>query len=362
MISKRANELDVSGIRKVFSLAAKLKNPVNLSIGQPDFDVPEEIKEQAIEHIKAGHNKYTQSAGILELRELIQNNLKEKDAEGEDILITSGVSGGILLAVQSLINPGDEVLIADPYFVMYEAIPKLYGGKIVLIDTYPDFQIDPQKLKDAITPKTKVLFLNSPANPTGIIMIKERLKEIAEVLKGTNIIVIADEIYDVFDYEQKHSYFASLYKNTITLGGFSKNAGMTGWRVGFASGPKEIIDTMIKLQQYTFVCAPSFAQYASLKAFEIDQTDMVRMYKDKRDFVYDSLKDKYHIIKPDGAFYFFIRHPVLNGDDLVVQALEKNIMLIPGSVFSKKNTHFRLSFSNTMEALEKGVEGLKNIL
>ncbi len=361
MLSKRANELDVSGIRKVFSLAAKLKNPVNLSIGQPDFDVPEQIKKQAIEHIQMGHNKYTQSAGIPELRELVQNNFKAKGIKSEDVVITSGVSGGISLAVQALIDPGDEVLVADPYFVMYEAIPKLYGGKIVLIDTYPDFQIDPQKLKEVITPKTKLLFLNSPANPTGIIMGKERLQEIAKVLEGTGILVISDEIYDVFDYEQKHSYFASLYEKTITLGGFSKTLGMTGWRVGYALGPKEIIDTMIKLQQYTFVCAPSFAQYASLQAFDIDQENMVRLYKEKRDFVYSSLKDKYQIIKPDGAFYFFIKHPVFNGDDLAMKALEKNIMLIPGSVFSNKNTHFRLSFSNTMEELEKGMEGLSTI-
>ena len=362
IISKRVSQLNVSGIRKVFDLAAKMKNPVNLSIGQPDFDVPECIKESAIASIRSGKNKYTLSAGIPELREKLKKHLAAKAVMAEDILITSGVSGGLLLAIMSLIDPGDEVIIPDPAFMMYNEVSKMFGGIVVPLDIYPDFLIDPEKLKALITPKTKLLFLNSPGNPTGRVLPRERLKQIAEVLKGTGIWVIADDIYDYFDYDGLHSVFAPLYERTLTLGGFSKSSGMPGWRVGYAAGPREIIDAMIRVQQYTFVCAPSFAQYACLDAIDQFSNDaQMKLYRQKRDYVYNSLKHDYEIVKPEGAFYFFMKHPHLNGDQLVDRALEKEVLIIPGSVFSLKNTHFRLSFANTESELKRGMERLLDI-
>lgn len=361
-ISQRVSQLNVSGIRKVFDLAAKMKNPVNLSIGQPDFDVPDRIKESAIASIRAGKNKYTLSAGIPELREKLKKHLETKAINAEDILITSGVSGGLLLAIMALLDPGDEVIVPDPAFVMYNEVAKLFGAKVVLLDTYPDFLIDPEKLKALITPKTKLLFLNSPGNPTGRVLVKERLKQIAEVLKNTGIWVIADDIYDYFDYEGLHSVFAPLYERTLTMGGFSKSSGMPGWRVGYAAGPREVIDAMIRLQQYTFVCAPSFAQYACVDAMdEFSNEAQMKLYRQKRDYVYASLKDKYEIVKPEGAFYFFMRHPHIDGDRLVDKALEKEVLIIPGSVFSSRNTHFRLSFANSDSELKRGMERLLDI-
>lgn len=361
-ISRKIRELNVSGIRKVFDLAAKMKNPVNFSIGQPDFDVSDGVKEAAIENIRKGNNKYTLTAGIPELKEKLKTHLGSRKIPCDDIIITSGVSGGLFLAAFSLLDPGDEVIVPDPCFVMYSAFPKLVDATVKFVDTYPDFLMDPEKIRRAITPKTKLLILNSPANPTGRVMDEKRLQAIAEVLKGTGIWVLSDDIYDYFNYEGKHVPFAPLYEKTITLGGFSKSAGMPGWRVGYAAGDKEVIDAMIKLQQYSFVCSPSFAQYACIKAIdELSNTKMCDLYRKKRDFIYESLKDQYEIVKPEGAFYFFMKHPRYDGDTLVQKALEKEVILIPGSVFSLKNSHFRLSFANTEKELKRGVERLLEI-
>ena len=360
-VAKRVMDLDVSGIRKVFELGAQLKNPINLSIGQPDFDVPEAIKTIAIDRIQKGFNRYTLTGGIPELRHQLIQYLKNKGVESESSIVTSGVSGGIFLSILALVNPGEEILTPDPYFVMYKQLPPLVGAVVKTIDTYPDFMLDPEKLKRAITPKTKLLFLNSPANPTGVIMNEEKLKAIAEVLKDTGIWVVSDEIYEAFDYEGKHQFFGKYYDRTITLGGFSKNVGITGWRVGYAASKKEIIDAMIKLQQYTFVCAPSFAQYACLKALDFDFSSFKKNYSQKRDCVWNGLKNKYEFVKPDGAFYFFMKHPRLNGEEVVKKALEKEVLLVPGSVFSSKNSHFRLSFAAKDETLKKGIERLLEI-
>jgi aspartate aminotransferase/aminotransferase len=273
-------------------------------------------------------------------------------------LITSGVSGGLLLALLALLNPGETALVPDPYFVIYKELPTLLGAKIQFLDTYPDFLLKPEQVQKAIRPECKILFLNNPANPTGRILPRETLKQIAEVLKGSGIWVISDEIYDAFDFEGQHSFFGSLYEKTLTLGGFSKTAGMTGWRVGYAAGPKDVIETMIKVQQYTFVCAPSFAQYACLKALDLSLSDVRDAYRKKRDFVMHALQDHYTMQKPDGAFYIFMKHPQWDGTRLVQEALKKEVLLVPGSIFSTRNTHFRLSFANTDLLLQKGVDRL----
>jgi aspartate aminotransferase/aminotransferase len=233
---------------------------------------------------------------------------------------------------------------------------------VVLIDTYPDFLLDPDKLAQALTPRSKLLFLNSPANPTGRVMDAERLSEIARVLGGSGVWVVSDDIYDAFDYDGRHAFFAPFYERTLTLGGFSKTAGMTGWRVGYAAGPREVIDAMIRLQQYTFVCSPSFAQYAAREALEFRGLDrIVDSYRKKRDFVYDSLSSRFEVIRPEGAFYFFLKHPDYDGTRVAEEALKKNVLVIPGSVFSERDSHFRISFANSDSELERGVRSLLEI-
>src|SRR5687768_6433259 len=272
-ISRRALGVDASGIRKVFDLAAKMKDPINLSIGLPDFDVPDVVKNAAIESIRAGHNRYTQTQGIAPLRERLRADLsKEFGRDVGDVLITSGVSGGLFLAILATINPGDEAVCLDPYFVMYKHLLTMAGGRCVPVDSYPDFRFHPERVERAVTPKTKLLILNSPSNPTGVVMTADEVRAAVELAKRHDLLIISDEIYEPFLYNAQQLGLPSaypLYDRTIVLRGFSKSHAMTGWRLGYAIGPEAIVAQMTKLQQYTYVCAPSALQHAALKALDL---------------------------------------------------------------------------------------------
>ncbi|GAB62712.1 MAG: pyridoxal phosphate-dependent aminotransferase [Candidatus Jettenia sp.] len=362
MIAHRMSKLDSSGIRKVFDLAQKMQNPVNLSIGQPDFDVPEEIKTEAIKAIGNGANKYTVTQGIPELRNALLKQLqKRRKVDAESIMITSGVSGALTLAFMVLINPEDEVIIPDPSFVSYKHLTHFCGGKPVFVDTYPDFKLTVERIQPCITKRTKILILNSPANPTGVMYTTQEIKEIAELAKKHNVFIISDEIYHDYDYNHEFDSIGRYYKNTLILDGFSKSFAMTGWRMGFAAGPASIVNEMIKLQQYTFVCAPSFAQYAISKSLETDLSKYIASYERKRDLMYDGLKDTYQMVKPGGAFYFFPQVPWGTDEEFVTAAIQKNLLIIPGSVFSERHTHFRISYAASDETIERGIDILKSL-
>ncbi len=361
MIAKRMSQIDSSGIRKVFDLAAKMKSPVNLSIGQPDFDVPEPIKKVAIENIEKGFNHYTPTQGIPQLRDRLAQQLRENKIMFEDLFVTSGVSGGILLSFMALLNPGDEVLIADPYFVMYKHLANLMGAVPVFVDTYPDFKMTAEKIAKKLTPKTKMIALNTPANPTGVTLSEKEVKAIADLLKGKEVVVLSDEIYDQFIYDSEQASVGRYHPLTLTMGGFSKTYGMTGWRLGYTAGPKAIIQEMVKLQQFSFVCAPSFAQKAGVAALDFPMNGKIAEYKRKRDWVYEELKKHYSIVKPGGAFYFFPQAPNSDADAFVHRALERELLIIPGKVFSEKNSHFRISFAASDDTLKKGIHILKEL-
>lgn len=361
MLARRVAAVDASGIRKVFDLAQQMKDPVNLSIGQPDFDVPGPIKAAAKQFIDDGFNSYTVTQGIAELREKIRDDYRRQGIEIDDLFVTAGVSGGILLSLMVLVDPGDEVLVADPYFVMYKHLVKLLGAVPKYIDTYPDFKLRPEKIEEMITEKTKVIFVNTPANPTGVSMNAEELKQVAGIAKKHNLTVIFDEIYRSFNYGDPPANIARYYDNTIILNGFSKSHAMTGWRIGYAAGPGHIIREMIKLQQYTFVCAPSFVQRAAITAIDYDMTDYIDQYRRKRDLIYDGLKQKFEVTKPDGAFYIFPKAPGNDGEQFVKKAIENNLLIIPGNIFSEKNTHFRISFAATDDTIERGLEILNKL-
>lgn len=362
MIADRMKMIDSSGIRKVFDLAAKLENPINLSIGQPDFDVPNEIKDVAIDSIREGFNSYTVTQGIPELRDAVCEQYRSRHGvEFEDILITSGVSGGLTLAFIALIEKGDEVLLPDPYFVMYKHLANLFGGKPVFIDTYPDFAVLPEKLEEKVTSKTKMLIINSPANPTGRVYSAEELRAIAEFARRHDLLVISDEIYDHFIYDQPHETFAKYYEKTLLLNGFSKSSAMTGWRVGYAAGPHEVIESMKMLQQYSFVCAPSFAQKAGIAALNLDISGKIAQYRAKRDLIYEGLKGHFEVEKPGGAFYIFPKAPGGDGVKFVEKAIARNLLIIPGNVFSEQNSNFRISFAATDDAIGKGIEILQQL-
>lgn len=362
MLAKRTKMIDSSGIRKVFDLAAKLENPVNLSIGQPDFDVPEEIKEIGIKSIREGFNSYTVTQGIPELRDAVCEQYRDRHGvEFEDILITSGVSGGLTLAFIALVEEGDEVLLTDPYFVMYKHLANLFGGKPVFLDTYPDFAVSPEKLEEKVTQRTKILVLNSPANPTGRVYSGDELREIAEFARRHDLLVISDEIYDHFIYDEPHETFAKYYEKTLLLNGFSKSSAMTGWRVGYAAGPHEVVESMKTLQQYSFVCAPSFAQKAGVAALNLDISRQIDQYRAKRDLIYEGLKGHFEVEKPGGAFYIFPKAPGGDGVKFVEKAIADNLLIIPGNVFSEQNSHFRISFAAPDETIRQGVEILQKL-
>ncbi len=361
-IADRMGLIDSSGIREVFDLARSLENPINLSIGQPDFDIPNPIKDEAIRAIKEGFNRYTLTSGIPELKDKLLTLLKKiKSSQLDDIIITSGVSGGLLLSFLCLINNGDEVIIPDPYFVSYKHLVNLVGGVPIYINTYPDFSLPADKIEAVISKKTKLLLLNSPSNPTGKVYSKKELLDIVELAKRHNLFIISDEIYDKFVFDGEYISISSLYDNVLVLGGFSKTLGMTGWRIGYAVGRKEVIQQMTVLQQYTFVCAPSFAQRALIKYLDYDISDEIANYKKKRDLVIDSLRPEFNVVIPGGAFYCFIESPMNSAKEFVKRAIANNLLIIPGSVFSERDSHFRLSFAVDNKELVKGIKVLNHL-
>ncbi len=360
-LAERTKRIDSSGIRKVFALAANMTDPVNLSIGQPHFDVPESIKEVAIQAIRDGRNSYTLTAGIPELRERLLERYRQRRIEAEDVIITSGASGGILLCFLALLNEGDEIIIPDPYFVMYKHLANFIGAKPVYVDTYPDFQLDPAKIEAAITPRTKMILLNSPNNPTGVVYTEAVLRGVMEVAAKHGLTILTDEIYDCFLYDSKPISIAEWYPNTIVLSGFSKSAAMTGWRVGYALAPKAVVAAMANIQMYSFVCAPSFAQWAALAVLDEDTSANEDDYRRKRDLIYGGIKDRYEVTKPGGAFYIFPKAPSDDGDSFVQEAIGNNLLVVPGSVFSERKTHFRISFAAEDREIGRGIEILNRL-
>src|SRR5436190_953859 len=245
LLADRTLAFDSSGIRNVFDLAAKMQDPINFSIGQPDFDVPAPIKEACIEAIREGKNAYTVTQGLPVLREALQTRVQQQYGHADrKVIVTSGTSGALSLVMWSLVNPGDEVLMFDPYFVMYPALTKLVGGVPVIVDTHPDFRIDLNKVAEAITPKTKLILLNSPANPTGVVASEEEVRGLAKLAAEKNVTLVSDEIYSAFSFDQPLTTPAKFNERTLVIDGFSKSHGMTGWRLGFIHGPSEIIETM----------------------------------------------------------------------------------------------------------------------
>lgn len=361
-IADRMTRIDASGIRKVFDLAAQMKDPINLSIGQPHFDTPQPIKEALKRAVDEGKNAYSQTQGISPLLSKIQTSVNAQYNDSDrQVFITSGTSGGLMLALMTLVNPGDEVIVFDPWFVMYKHLVTMAGGKVVEIDTYPSFGIDVNKVQAAITPKTKVIICNSPANPTGAVASPQELEALAKLAAERDIALISDEIYKAFTYDCEFISPAKWNPQTIVIDGFSKSHSMTGHRIGWCHGPRHIVQQMIKLQQFTFVCSPHPVQHAAVVAWDIDISDRVADYKRKRDFMLGELRADYDIQGAGGAFYLFPKTPWGTGTEFVKTAIENNLLIIPGSVFSPSDTHFRLSYAADDRTLERGVEVLRKL-
>lgn len=359
-ISERARSIDASGIRRMFDLSATLTDPINFSIGQPDYDVPEPIQESAIAAIRQGRNGYTPTQGIAPLIEKIGAKLRgEFPGYEPGVFVTSGVSGGLTLALLACLDPGDEVIVPDPYFVSYKHLVRLLGGTPIFLDTYPDFRLHPERLEAAITPRTRMLLINSPGNPTGVCLSADELGVVAEFARRHELLIVSDEIYNELSHDGPcPSVVAMAPERTVLLRGFGKSFGMTGWRLGYAAGPPEIIAEMSKLQQYTYVMAPSMVQVAGLTALDTPMTEHFDAYRRKRDLVVESLGSSFSFARPAGGFYVFPQVPSRfdSATEFVAEAMKRNVLTIPGNIFSERDSHFRISYAVPDEKIRQGCE------
>ncbi len=379
MLSEKIKKIPPSGIRKFFDLATQVKDIISLGVGEPDFATPWHITEHGIYHLEKNRINYTSNYGILELRQEISRNLQKeyqvKYNPQREILVTVGVSQGLDLAVRALINPGDEVIITDPCYVSYEPNIILSDGKPVIIETTPrdNFILDVKKLEKAITPRTKVLILSYPSNPTGAVAKKNTLEEIAKIVRNNNLIVISDEIYHKLTYEDEHTCFASLpgmKQRTILLNGFSKTYAMTGWRLGFACAPKEIIEGMLKIHQYVMMCAPTTSQKAAIEALKNGAKDVEMMkeeYEKRRNFVASRLKEMgITTTYPQGAFYIFpsVKKFNLSSEEFCLRLLkEEKVVVVPGNVFGKCGEgHIRISYASSLSSLKIALDRIEKFI
>jgi aspartate aminotransferase/aminotransferase len=361
-IADRMRHVEASGIRKVFELARTIKDPINLSIGQPAFDVPDTVKQAAHRAIDQGHNGYTITQGIPELRQRLLADVRREHSHADrELLVTSGTSGALVLALLTTVNPGDEVIVPDPYFVMYPPLIHLAGGVPVYIDTYPDFAFDVDAVKKALSPRTRAILVNSPANPTGRVACESEMRDLARLAGECDILLISDEIYRSFCLGQPFVSPAAFNDQVLVVDGFSKSHGMTGWRLGFAHGPGPLIEEMTKLQQFTFVCAPSMVQHAGLAALDHDMAGTIQDYRHKRDRIWHGLRDLYEIAPPGGAFYLFPRAPRPSAMAFVEECIGQGLLVIPGGVFSRRDTHFRISYAADDRTLDRGIEVLRRL-
>jgi aspartate aminotransferase/aminotransferase len=353
-IAEHMRGIGESGIRRVFNLAADLEDPINLSIGEPDFGVPPNVRAAMIRAIEDGHTRYTVTRGIAPLRERIARQLQEEFDWRPDLFVTCGVSGGLLLALMACINPGDEVLIGDPYFVSYKHLVRLVGGVPRAVSLYDDFQLHPERFAEAVTGRTKIV----------IVFTQEDVQAIAKLCEDKDLLLISDEIYNLLTYDgPAPSPVRYAKERTLLLRGYSKSYAMTGLRMGYAAGPGPIIAEMAKLQQYTFVCAPHPAQWAAIEAMDTDVSPHVVAYREKRNLVCDELEGVFDFVRPSGGFYIFPKAPsgFTSATTFVEQAIRNNVLIIPGNVFSERDTHFRISYAATNDKIRKGCELLRSL-
>jgi len=361
-IADRMKSIEGSGVRRVFDLARTLKNPVNMSIGQPHFPVPDAIKAATKAAIDRDANGYTPTQGVPELRERLQTEVDAKyPGADRGTIVTSGTGGGLLVSLMCCVNPGDEVIVFDPYFVMYPHQIALCGATMIVVDTAPSFAIDPERVAAAITARTKAIIVNSPSNPSGVVVPADTLKALVELCERRGILLISDEIYHAFSYDGPFRSPAEFGNDVLVVDGFGKTYGMTGWRMGFAHGPKHLIDEMVKLQQVTFVCAPSIAQHGTLAALDIDVQPIVDDYRRKRDRLCAGLRDHFQFATPGGAFYLYPKVPRGTATEFVEEAIRNNLLIIPGSTFSRHDTHFRVSYAASDETIDRGIDILKRL-
>ncbi len=379
-ISKTIQDIKPSGIRKFFDIVSEMKDAISLGVGEPDFDTPWHIRDEGIYAFEKGKTFYTSNSGLKDLRIEISNYIKRKQGikycpDGE-ILVTVGGSEAIDIGLRAMINEGDEVIIPQPSYVSYEPCAKLAGAKPVIIDLKAEneFRLTAEELENAITDKTKVLILPYPNNPTGAIMEKSDLEKIAKIIKEKDIFVLSDEIYSELTYsETPHVSIASLdgmRERTLLINGFSKAYAMTGWRLGYACGPKELLTQMTKIHQYCIMCAPTISQYAAVEALKNGDEDVKSMkmsYNQRRRFLLNAFKEMgLECFEPFGAFYVFpcIKEFGMTSEEFATKFLkEEKVAAVPGSAFGEGGEGFlRISYAYSIDNLKIAMERLKRFI
>ncbi len=379
IVSKKVENLAPSGIRVFFDLVLGMKEVISLGVGEPDFPTPWNISETGIFNIEKGYTTYTSNKGLYKLRLQISRFLKsryglEYDPDSE-ILITVGVSEALDLTLRAIVNPGDRILVPQPSYVSYGPVSSLAGGTPSYIYTSEksNFKIKPSDIQKNCNPRTKGIIFNYPVNPTGVSYTKEELEDIKKVIIKKGILCISDEIYDELTYDREHTPFATLKgakSNTVYLNGFSKAYAMTGWRVGYACGPKKIIAAMTKIHQYTMLCAPTVSQFAACEALSNSKRSVLEMkkeYKRRRDFVYESLNEMgLECVRPDGAFYIFpsIKSTKMDSLTFANKLLKsKKVAVVPGTAFGKNmDGYIRISYATNMDDLKEAVKRMREFI
>lgn len=379
LISEKCKVMKPSGIRKFFDIAAQMDNVISLSVGEPDFQTPWNVRQAAINSLEKGKTKYTANAGIAELRAAISRTIEKNTGvkySGEDeIIVTVGGSEGIDIAIRTLIENGDEVLIVEPCFVCYAPIVSLCGGVPVTIQTTAEtqFRLTPEMLREKITDRTKLLILPFPNNPTGAVMERKDLEAIADVIRDTNILILSDEIYSSLTYGSKHCSIIEIdgmKERTIFVDGFSKAYAMTGWRLGYVAGPQPIIKQMLKIHQYGIMSSPTVSQYAAIEALENCDDDIAKMrdeYDIRRRWLVKALNDIGLIcFEPKGAFYVFpsIKSTGLSSEEFCERLLyEHNVAVVPGNAFGDCGEgYIRISYAYSLKHIMTAVERIKEFL
>jgi aminotransferase len=371
--SKRVNQIAPSGIRRFFDLVASMEGVISLGVGEPDFPTPWHIREAAIYSLEKGYTMYTSNLGMPELRRELANYLRKEykldyDPDTE-LLITVGVSEGVDLATRAILDPGDEVIMADPSYVSYSSCVVLAGGKAVMVPTYEksNFELNADDIEKRVTDKTRAILIGYPANPTGAVMSRNKLEKIAGVAKRHGLMIISDEIYSSLVYGVEHTCAATLpdmKESTVLLGGFSKAYAMTGWRIGYAAGNKDIIGAMFKVHQYTIMCAPTMGQVAAIEALKAGDDsvgEMVADYNRRRRFMVSGLKKiGLTCFEPKGAFYAFpsIKATGLSSEEFAEKLLiEEKVAVIPGSAFGEGGEgYIRCCYATSMEDIEEALK------
>ncbi len=397
LISRRAELVEESGIRRVFEEARDVSDPINLSIGQPDFKVPDAVKHAAADAIMRDQNGYSSNRGLDSLVAALATHLEwdlgwrvsptPKPQSGQaSVFVTSGTSGALCLAALCLLDAGDEIIIPDPYFVLYPPLAQMAGARAVLCDTYPDFRMTAARVEPLITPRTKAVLLNSPGNPCGVVMSERECRDLLDLCKRKNVLLVSDEIYDEFTFSECLTQPAAgsskamrcpsparvvggtpdgEQESCLVVRGFGKTYGCTGWRLGYCAGPPALIDRMVKLQMHLYICAPTPLQLGAQEALKAPPADFVADYQKRRDRVCQVLGKVTEVVTPGGAFYAFVKVPErmkMTATEFKNLAKGRRVLIVPSSAFGNRDTHFRLSFATPPAKLEEGLAILADLM